>query len=83
MIKITENLVIKVEENQYVLAKTSMNKKGEAIYSAVGYYGKLKYALERVVQILFAAELENETVDLNEALKRLERITDKVMKLDV
>lgn len=70
MIHVIKDYYIKVDEKNYtVCRKTSVNEKGDDIFSGFSYYGNLEEALEFIQKDIIRRKLKTGVFELSEALK--------------
>lgn len=70
MIHVIKDYYIKVDEKNYtVCRKTSVNEKGDDIFSGFSYYGNLAEAIEFIQKDIIRRKLKTGVFELSDALK--------------
>lgn len=70
MVHVIRDYYIKVDERNYtVCRKSSVNEKGEPVYTGFSYYGTLADALDHIQKDIIRRKLKTGTYELSQALR--------------
>lgn len=80
MVKITEDYVILVNDDEYTAAidKHKVDKKGCHVYKHLGYYSTLNSALKGVYSHMLKAGLMEKELELSEAIDLVAKVTKEL-----
>ena len=79
MIHIKDNLYLKIDNYNYILMVDTgrVTKSGDKIYNQK-YYDTLQWIIKASIRVLWEQQMNDKTVELDEALKILKQISDDV-----
>lgn len=82
MIHIIDNYYAQTNNYGYTVLrkKEAVDKKGNPMYSTLGYCGKLKEVLQVVLKDLVQNHAENQEITLKEAIQYVKEQTDRIEK---
>lgn len=83
MIRLTDNLVIEVDDRNYTLVSETgkFTKKGVPIRTTIGYYPTLESAVKASIEYVNKRELSNAVYSLKQALDIIQKNTAKLNEL--
>lgn len=85
MIKITKHFYIDADENNLVVIKKAVAKKGKnsgkEIDTIYGYYGTIEMALKGIQKDLIRMSIRKYDMDLKQALDKIKEINDKITNI--
>lgn len=80
MIRIKDDYVILVDDNEYTAAidKHKKDKRGYDLYKDLGYYSTLKSAIKGIYAYMLRHGLSEKEYDLSEAIEYVEKVTKEL-----
>lgn len=81
MIKVDNDYYIQADPDRYIVMKyQGKSKKGEDAYKTLSYHSSLKNAIEYIIKYKQREFINDNNVDLKEALDQFEKINKEMYK---